>query len=180
MSKYNEYKNDNYYNKKDNYYDKEDNYYDKEDSYYNKKDNFKEKDEHCDKKDDEYKNCEGKDIYIDKCDCEVKVDIITENKQDIFIWGNVKDSCNRPVKEAKVILLKYVDKHKCELKPVGYTHTDNNGFYKFKLPADSHGEYRIVVVTCEFEKEACCYTHKSYYKDDKQEKEICDTNKIKR
>lgn len=106
----------------------------------------------------DYPGCrEGKDIFIGKNDCEINVNITTENLEGAVIWGYVQDTCNRHVKHAKITLLKYIGKCRSDLKPICHTFTDANGFYKFKLPVGSCGRHRVVVSKCETEFNENCH-----------------------
>lgn len=92
----------------------------------------------------------GADLCVNKNDCEIKVDISVERIKSVVIWGHVLDCENRPVANALVKALKYINDRKNELEGICHTYTDCNGFYQFDLANCYEGRYRVAVSKCAY------------------------------
>lgn len=74
------------------------------------------------------------DVNVNKCDCEVRADIMVAEFNSVRLWGRVVNCDGKPVSNALVKLLKVV----CQGDRVGYqgvahTVSDCDGFYQFEV-----------------------------------------------
>lgn len=87
----------------------------------------------------------GVDICVQKNDCKIRADLKANCKKNVLIWGYVCDCNNKPIEGTLVHLLQYIGSCTNDVRPVCQVYTDCKGYYQFDLPANSEGEYRVVV-----------------------------------
>lgn len=87
------------------------------------------------------------DFIIDGCSCELRADVILENTVPMTrLWGQIKDSSNRPVPNSLINLIKViVNNDMCTYVCIAHTTSDCLGFYQFDVPAKKCNEsYKLI------------------------------------
>lgn len=87
------------------------------------------------------------DIVVNKCDSEIKADIIVSEFNSIRIWGQVKNCNGQPVAHVLVKLLKVIKTcNGFKYEGVSHTISDCSGFYQFDICDNlSCNHYKILV-----------------------------------
>ena len=88
-----------------------------------------------------------KDINLNGCIDEIRADLLLENRRQVCIWGQVKDSCNDVVAGAIVslALLRCDQYGRQTAQLVAQVRTDCNGIYRYNVNACGNEQYRVYV-----------------------------------
>lgn len=87
------------------------------------------------------------DIVVNKCDSEIKADIVVSEFNSIRVWGQIKNCYGNPVSNALIKLIKVIKTcNGCKYEGVAHTISDCNGFYQFDICEDTSSNcYKILV-----------------------------------
>lgn len=87
------------------------------------------------------------DIVLNKCDSEIKADVIVSEYNSIRLWGQVKNCNGQPIANALVKLIKVIKTcNGIKYEGVSHTISDCDGFYQFDICDNSPcNHYKVLV-----------------------------------